>query len=500
MSLSSALSFLRKPSSSSSSNVTTANASSSTNMNTSQPPLHIAIEGCAHGELDKIYDECAKHEQEEGKKIDFLICCGDFQSIRSGDDLQREDLESIHIPKKYLSTGDFPKYFSSEKKAPILTLVIGGNHEASNFLFEQYYGGFLCENIYYLGHSGVINVGGITIAGLSGIFKIHDFQRLYPVPPYHGDEGQIRGAYHVRRFEIEKLKMLVVNDNNNNQSDDNNHHNNKTGSINNNENSGKKNIDIFISHDWPVGVTDFGDVDDLLRKKPYFKEDIEKKELGNPHTMELLSLLQPRYSFAAHLHVRFKALIHHAQGHTEFLALDKCVRHTKEFLQFMNILPQVQLGHEQQQPLRDPFTNQLIIYHDPDWIEIVRKTHVNVPLSLANNSNQPTNVEWVVKSYLPLRNRLVMDPVSMRERRERQEQGEGKRNVVVEFGARPRDAVQATTTMDLLQRLGLCESNVAATRVNVLIDEKKNDEPQVNGGTAEQKLGDDNLLSWGEDV
>ena len=47
----------------------------------------------------------------------------------------------------------------------------------------------------------------------------------------------------------------------------------------NNNNSNK--IDIFISHDWPVGVTDFGDTEDLLRKKPYFKEDIEKKELGN---------------------------------------------------------------------------------------------------------------------------------------------------------------------------------------------------------------------------
>lgn len=44
-------------------------------------PLHlqIAIEGCCHGELDTIYSTLQYLEQKEGKKIDLLICCGDFQ-------------------------------------------------------------------------------------------------------------------------------------------------------------------------------------------------------------------------------------------------------------------------------------------------------------------------------------------------------------------------------------------------------------------------------------
>jgi hypothetical protein len=47
------------------------------------PPLihhnQIAVEGCCHGELDNIYATLEYMQQAKGKKIDLLICCGDFQ-------------------------------------------------------------------------------------------------------------------------------------------------------------------------------------------------------------------------------------------------------------------------------------------------------------------------------------------------------------------------------------------------------------------------------------
>ena len=43
------------------------------------------------------------------------------------------------------------RYYSGEKKAPILTIFIGGNHEASNYLQELPYGGWVAKNIYYMG-------------------------------------------------------------------------------------------------------------------------------------------------------------------------------------------------------------------------------------------------------------------------------------------------------------------------------------------------------------
>lgn len=125
--------------------------------------MKIAVEGCAHGELEKIYDTIALIEQRENYKVDLLLCCGDFQSTRN-----LEDLNCMAIPKKFHDMCSFYKYYSGEKVAPILTIFIGGNHEASNYLQELPYGGWVAPNIYYLGYAGVVNVNGIRIAGISG--------------------------------------------------------------------------------------------------------------------------------------------------------------------------------------------------------------------------------------------------------------------------------------------------------------------------------------------
>lgn len=33
-------------------------------------------------------------------------------------------------------------------------------------------------------------------------------------------------------------------------------------------------IDIFLSHDWPVGITDYGNVKNLIRQKPFFEKEV----------------------------------------------------------------------------------------------------------------------------------------------------------------------------------------------------------------------------------
>ena len=42
-------------------------------------PEQIAVEGCCHGDLDKIYGTLQQLEKKQNTKIDLLICCGDFQ-------------------------------------------------------------------------------------------------------------------------------------------------------------------------------------------------------------------------------------------------------------------------------------------------------------------------------------------------------------------------------------------------------------------------------------
>ena len=49
-------------------------------------------------------------------------------------------------------------------------------------------------------------------------------------------------------------------------------------------------IDIMISHDWPGGIYNYGNVDQLLRYKKHFKDDIDSGRLGNPATMQVLQV------------------------------------------------------------------------------------------------------------------------------------------------------------------------------------------------------------------
>ncbi|QRV74125.1 RNA lariat debranching enzyme [Ceratobasidium sp. AG-Ba] len=183
------------------------------------------------------------------------------------------------VPDKYKQLGTFYKYYTEEVKAPVLTVVIGGNHEASNYMWELYHGGWLAPNIYYLGGSGCVKFGELRIAGASGIYKSHDY-RLghYERLPY--DKSSIRSAYHTRLYDIVKLRQL-------------------------------SSPDVFMSHDWPVEITKYGDLQSLLKRKPFFQSDIEKGELGSPPMMDLLRSLRPTYWFSAHMHCRFEAIVHH---------------------------------------------------------------------------------------------------------------------------------------------------------------------------------------------
>lgn len=153
------------------------------------------------------------------------------------------DLACMSVPDKYKKIGDFWKYYSGKVKAPYPTIFIGGNHEASNYLWELYYGGWVCDDIYYLGNAGVINFGGLRIAGLSGIYSEHNYYHShYEVSPYNSSEK--KSVYHVRDYDVKKLLQI------------------------------REPIDIFLSHDWPRGVERHGDVQDLIKRKPFFEKEV----------------------------------------------------------------------------------------------------------------------------------------------------------------------------------------------------------------------------------
>ena len=60
----------------------------------------------------------------------------------------------------------------------------------------------------------------------------------------------------------------------------------------------------MMSHDWPLGIYHHGDTAALLRKKPFFKDEVRTNTLGSPAHEQLLHALKPVHWFSAHLHVR----------------------------------------------------------------------------------------------------------------------------------------------------------------------------------------------------
>ena len=104
---------------------------------------------------------CQRSLQSGLVQVDLLLCCGDFQSTRN-----LSDLACMACPDKYKEMCSFYKYyrcvetqdgrksgnffpsvpskqfslitlcqcFSGEAIAPLLTIFIGGNHEATNYL------------------------------------------------------------------------------------------------------------------------------------------------------------------------------------------------------------------------------------------------------------------------------------------------------------------------------------------------------------------------------
>ncbi|XP_014827513.1 PREDICTED: lariat debranching enzyme [Poecilia mexicana] len=307
--------------------------------------MKIAVEGCCHGELDKIYETIEYLEKKESIKVDLLLCCGDFQAVRN-----EGDLKCMAVPAKYRTMQTFYKYYSGEKKAPVLTIFIGGNHEASNHLQELPYGGWVAPNIYYLGYAGVVRYKGIRIGGLSGIYKSHDYRKgHHEFPPYNPET--LRSVYHIRNMEVFKLKQIQMP------------------------------IDIFMSHDWPRRIYHYGNTEDLLRKKKFLRSEVETNTLGSPAAEELLAHLQPSYWFSAHLHVKFAAVMQHppkgnaAPRVTKFLSLDKCLPY-REFLQIVDI------------PDRSSSSESL--EYDPEWFAVLKATN-SLQVTTPQRWNPPEN-------------------------------------------------------------------------------------------------------------
>ena len=273
--------------------------------------VHVAVAGCVHGELDRLYATVAAEVQRRRLTCPLVLCCGDFQCVR--DEI---DLASMACPKRYRRMGDFVRYHVGESVAPYLTLFVGGNHEASHYLAEVPLGGWVARHIYYLGRAGALRCAssGWRLAGLSGIYKDEDYRRAHDERVPFRDADQ-RSVYHVRERDARCLSEALL-------------------CCAPTTASTTPVCDVLLTHDWPRGVAAYGAVPTLLQRKPFLAEEVHAQRLGSPALQSILS--QPRAPTvwcAAHMHCAYEA---HTPWRTRFVALDKA-QAKRPFLTFIDV-------------------------------------------------------------------------------------------------------------------------------------------------------------------
>ena len=257
--------------------------------------MRIAVEGCAHGELDSIFEAVEHAERFEGVPIDLVLCCGDFQAVRN-----EQDLETMQCPLKYRSMNTFYKYYSGEKAVPRPVVFIGGNHEASSHLQELPLGGWAAPGVYFLGNSGVVKFRGVRIGGMSGIFKSHDFWKpRRERPPFYG--GSMSAVYH-QRWQETAMLLALRSDRSDGPAGA------EAGSAKDAAAALRPGLDVCASHDWPISAVSRGHWRSLKR---HFQSDIHRGQLGSPAASLVLRSLRPAFWFSAHLHCKYAALLRH---------------------------------------------------------------------------------------------------------------------------------------------------------------------------------------------
>lgn len=160
-----------------------------------------------HGNHKALYDFALKNN------ISTILQCGDFEPIRSLD-----DLEHFPAPSRFVREyrcGDRPLEFADFLEGvPVTTYSIAGNHEPFGWL-EQYreMGPHeLVSNFYYFGNFGVTEVetgiGKLTVAGFSKIFhKVHSLAENFE--PWHPKRRRLCSPKRAAYFNEADIYALI---------------------------------------------------------------------------------------------------------------------------------------------------------------------------------------------------------------------------------------------------------------------------------------------------
>lgn len=229
--------------------------------------VHFAAVGDVHGQMHAMVRLLSDWERRAGRRLAFVLQVGDFEPTRD-----EEDLQTLAAPAKYRKLGEFSDFHSGRSTFPWPIWFIGGNHEPYGFLDTMPNGGLVAPNCHYLGRAGRVELLGLRIVGLSGIFS----------------PNGIEGRPPVSEIATTKKKLYTYF-----SQDD------VTRALEGGP------ADIVMVHDWPERAVAPADQAELVGRRRYRTPEGP----GNAYARMLVDLLDPQLVLAGHLHWRYRSWI-----------------------------------------------------------------------------------------------------------------------------------------------------------------------------------------------
>ncbi len=236
---------------------------------------YFAAVGDVHGEMYLMLAILDKIQSKLNKSISFVLQVGDFEPHRN-----YADVMTMDAPSKYKKLGEFHHFYTKNYQFPYPIYFIGGNHEPYGFLdrlppkVTE-----IASNCYYLGRVGCLELAGLKIVGVSGIYKAKLFDNRPPISQINS-----RSNSDYIGFTYKEINQAID----------------------------YQKTDILLLHEWANNIVAEKDQEILSQYLPRRKYE----EIGNEYASYLIEILQPRLVLCGHMHFPYRNSLSFPDGNS----------------------------------------------------------------------------------------------------------------------------------------------------------------------------------------